>query len=176
MESDIMCLQINTILIFVHTEDKSVHQIEVNENDPIKIIEDKLRSKIRLLLFYNNNILMKGFSFKFYGVTSGDHIYVTGSQSLQAYSNLTKSIGRLQETSARQLHGLKHEMGKIKDMFLRSLESTSLISHCFSSYYRYQSENNLVKDPQHSLLDNETASDHLSTKLEQKNTLEISCY
>ena len=150
----------STILLFIHTEENKIHNIEVQENDPIKIIDQKLHSPISLLLFFNNNILIKTFSFKFYGISSGDHIYATKSQSLHAYSNFTKAISKNLENGLKRFSNIKNEASKLRDLIVQKIDDSS---SSFRAFNKQISNNDTNKNS------------HFSPRFSHKIPIEISC-
>lgn len=122
------------ILVLVHTANKGVQTFEVDENEHVKVIEERLKSNVPLILYYNNMLLMKNFSFKFYEITNGDHIYTSESQSLQAYSYIGK-----------QVQSLRNEAERLKDILFQKIEGSSTYSrklmNRFNQFLSHQEKN-----------------------------------
>lgn len=81
--------------IFIHSPAGTVFKLMFEHTDIIGSIEDRLKCADPIICFHNNTILEKHFSFDFYEVKDGDHIYTTnenGRSNLKLCQKLTKSI------------------------------------------------------------------------------------
>lgn len=74
------------IEIYVHNiENKDTTLVEVNINDTIWEFEKRLNLLYPAVIFYNSMILANTLTFKFYGITNGDHLYISTSRFLQNF-------------------------------------------------------------------------------------------
>ncbi|EAX95640.1 hypothetical protein TVAG_045280 [Trichomonas vaginalis G3] len=81
--------------IFIHSPAGAVFKLMFEHTDIIGSIENRLNCQDPIICFHNNIILEKHFSFDFYDVKDGDHIYTTsenGRSNLKLCQKLSKSI------------------------------------------------------------------------------------
>jgi hypothetical protein len=88
-----MFLQPETITIRLHTSNKDTRDIVVHPSDPIKVLDQEVKGNEKRFIMFNGNILMTSFSFKFFGVKDGDHLYVLRApRKQQKQSQKTKNL------------------------------------------------------------------------------------
>lgn len=80
------------IEIYVHDEKRGTTLIEVNKNDLVAVIEKKLQINGSILIYYNNMFLVNTLTFGFYGISNGEHLYISNSFSLKTLTKVTKTL------------------------------------------------------------------------------------
>ena len=73
------------LTINLHDNDNEIHQITIQLYDPVYILENYLQGKEKRLLIFNGQLLMNSFSFAYYNIESGAHIYAVQSKNKHSH-------------------------------------------------------------------------------------------
>ena len=74
------------IRIFVHTNTEVIELIVI-QSDPVDCIRKMVKMPLHYLILFNDSVIMRHFSFVFYGIRADDHFYVVDLdiKKLQAF-------------------------------------------------------------------------------------------
>ena len=118
------------LTLFIHDFKGRIHQVTVNPADTIDSISKSIGIDSKLLHFFNGMLLIGAFTFAFYKLTNGDHIYSIpiGPYLSQDVINKFHSLKTLAEQDS-QLHKQRiesfvRETARLKDQFFEKLEGT----------------------------------------------------
>lgn len=127
--------------IFIHSPAGTVLKLMFEHTDIIGSIEDRLKCQDPIICFHNNIILEKHFSFDFYEVKDGDHIYTTcenGRSILRLCQELTKSITI---TNQHDRFSLENSCLRIIDMTFVKAEGSFSANLKLSNWYKSLQKN-----------------------------------
>lgn len=71
-----MFVQSDLITIYLHDVNCPVRELTVRKTDCIQVLQDEVKGDDKRFIMYKNSLLMSSFSFQFFGVKDGDHLYV----------------------------------------------------------------------------------------------------
>ncbi|EAY02513.1 hypothetical protein TVAG_020660 [Trichomonas vaginalis G3] len=71
-----MFVQSPLITIYLHDANAEVREVTVNKTDCLQVLEDEIKGDDKRFIMYKNALLMMSFSFQFFGIKDGDHLYV----------------------------------------------------------------------------------------------------
>ena len=116
--------------LFIHDAKGAVHQIKVLPLETIDSISKRIGYGTKLLHFFNGMLLIGAFTFHFYKLTNGDHIYSIpigpklSQEILNKFQSLKDLTEKQHEIHKRKMEMFKYETAKIKDQFFEKLEGT----------------------------------------------------
>ena len=122
------------ITLFVHDNVDHIQKVVVRSSETVESLGKIANTQGKFLCFFNGSLLLGSFSFKYYNLTNGDHIYTSESQSLQAYSYIGK-----------QVQSLRNEAERLKDILFQKIEGSSTYSrklmNRFNQFLSHQEKN-----------------------------------
>ena len=113
--------------LYLHTQDNRILTIGFSEQDTINLLQKKIRTSdsSNFVFFFNNNVLQGGFTFSFYKITNGDHIYTIPIQKKQTKQMVFEEIRKAQKMIDSKLQESKRETERVKDIMLKKVEANS---------------------------------------------------
>lgn len=75
-EKESMFIHPEVITIHLHMSGTDVRDVVVHPGDQIQVLDQEVKGEDKRYIIFNNNILLTSFSFKFFGIKDGDHLYV----------------------------------------------------------------------------------------------------
>ena len=132
------------LTIYIHHGDNKIDKININPRDTIQSIENHINLPKHRFVFLNNCILFGSFTFSFYKVTNGDHLFVipmafsiakTIHEKLTEFPILSKflhsnnnqnNINNSNNSSEKRISTFLRETAKLKDQFFQKVEGTVL--------------------------------------------------
>lgn len=118
--------------IFLHNLNSSITKVKVDREMPVDCIYKRSEDEIKKIALFNGKPLCIGFSFKFYNIKNGDHIFFAPIDPLnkaqQFVSFLTEGNCNFKADKMRRDNNRKDkfilETARLKDQFFQKIEGT----------------------------------------------------
>ena len=115
-----------TITIHLHTPDKETIDIEVRPDDSVGVLKNYVNGIGSQMILFKNNLIMTAFSFSFFDIHDGDHLFVVQYTKAQRCTSAKKTHTRSRlETRRTALFNSAHaEAGKDESTRRRTSNSS----------------------------------------------------
>lgn len=158
------------ISIILHDGDRPAQSVTVHLSDSLRVLDDQISAKGQRLLFSNGSLLMPSFSFNYFNMHSGDHVFVVRPQdshlntkqikkqkenwsglstthNYRQYLNIVKNTQSSANKHLKLLGGssLIHEAARLSDLEAEQLESK------YSKYVHNMQTEDEQKQPEKSI-------------------------
>ncbi|EAX94394.1 hypothetical protein TVAG_194800 [Trichomonas vaginalis G3] len=90
------------ISVFLHDSNNEIKEISVHKTDPVQVLQDEIKGNDKRFIMYKNSLLMTSFSFQFFGIKDGDHLYVLRTKygnKKREMAETSKSLLQMQRSS-----------------------------------------------------------------------------
>lgn len=124
------------ITLFVHDNVDHIQKVVVRSSETVESLGKIANTQGKFLCFFNGSLLLGSFSFKFYNLTNGDHIYIIpfgpclpGEKCpfiCSIFENLFKCKKKEKEKPECKcrIDNFVRETAKLKDQFFQKVEGT----------------------------------------------------
>lgn len=124
------------ITVFVHDFMDKTHTLVVRPWDTIDTIAKRIGVNMKLLHFFNGMILIGAFTFGFYKLTNGDHIYsipighcftqnlIKKFRPINVKTEKSENESVREHSDSCRIDSFVRETARLKDQFFQKLEGT----------------------------------------------------
>lgn len=119
--------------LFLHDEDE-IKRIEVDSLQPVQTVDEHAKPGRHKYLYYNNNVLYGGFSFEYYNIQDGAHIFIlrVNEKTAGISTNLMKNRSRPKLLRSSKLN----ENCRILDVAHLKDELNNVLNRKIIQYYQ----------------------------------------
>lgn len=120
--------------LYVHDCDGTCQEIHVSPHDQIKRLDSNVKDGQKRNVVFDNHLIVGEFSFQFYGIKNGDHIYLLPNRQPKAisvgsaflperFNEAQKRFNMAQGFHPDSDHSLVLESVRLKDQYFNKIES-----------------------------------------------------
>ncbi|EAX99614.1 hypothetical protein TVAG_215140 [Trichomonas vaginalis G3] len=120
--------------LYLHDTDGNTQEIVVSPSDPIKRLDINFKNGQRPHIIFDNHLIVSDFTFSFYGIKNGDHLYLmpntTGKSNQmtspflpERFNEAQKRFNMAQSFHPESDHSFVLESVRLKDQYFNKIES-----------------------------------------------------
>ena len=123
------------LTIFVHQDKGDAAKVVVDPNETLQNLDKHLNLPKFRFVFFNNMVLLGAFTYSFYKIQNGDHIYVipiafSSAQNIKNsiihafIPNINEPKKEVKPNPEKRITSFFRETARLKDQFLQKVEGT----------------------------------------------------